>query len=802
MGADHTKAGRASAIRGAFQSHRMNPSHGLTKLGLGLARVEDLDYEAHTVTLRVLTGQQQKYPRTNVPLTFPGIGQRHFLGAMPEMGDYCIVGYINQESGSGTMSPIILSWMGPAAWMGHDWLPTQPYAPDEYDFNPKNASAVEGSYQRVRHKLRHMGPGNILLSSSQGSDLVLDESVLLTNRRCTEIQLRDQDQAIVMRSLQQHHACAGARINVGMVQRDATFLPSQIFNTGKYWEDTKQVDGENRPIPESALPPEPGTELGQLTPGAVFHRSDVASGLPDSNLVFPNPNIDPYQFLRRGLFINDRGFVVDEEQTFGDAIYGGKSIYRVSIDSGSDNRPLNATLGDQGRALTEHRIELTHTSDGVLPVTEQTDGFDAERLPGSASSQPDQVGANAPYIEQVLGSVVGNDPYTPEGRTSYGLPLKPVVFDEGGKAAPAFEIAVGSPLGEHAATLFKLTSPLPNAGPPTFWSVQKDGRVKFSIGGPAKENSVEGVLTSGLRISSKGHTSFESTQGFSVRTSRGRETDNHGIDLYSETGAVRIFGGGKSNAGRLGSQNPRVGGGEGDQPSVIIEGRGDIFIKSGRRLRLAAAQFDFGNSNQLTLSATSNVDISSGDKVRINSKTLDITVFGKTTETFSGPKDFLPTNLPIRTEQFIANPVTGHIGGPTDQYLMLFGDRIESILIGNHVTTVGVGTASYSVGVGVWTATAGTNLLSIDTVTGINGVSTVGNVTFSSVTGAVALTAAVAFKASSAGASVVSGLAQVTLGGPGKVGGIVSSSDLDPLTGLPLATYLMGSPGHTLSPPL
>lgn len=801
---DKDKSGKALRTRTAFQAHRINPSHGISRLGLGLARVVDLDYEAHMVTLMVLTGQQEQFPRSPIPLTFPGVGNRHFFGAMPEMGDLCVIGYTNQETSGGTSIPVILAWIGPGSWMGHDWLVTQPFSPEEFDFNPKNASAVEGAFHRTRHKLRHMEPGNILMSSSQGSDVVLDEGVLIANRRCNEIHLRDADQAIVMRSLQQFHATAGARINLGMVQRDATLLPVQLFNTSKNWADTKQIDAEGRSIPESQLPTLTGSELGQLTPADIFKRSDPTQGAPDSELVFANSNVDPYNFLKRGLFINDQGFVVDEDQTFADAVYGGKGIYRVSIDTGADGRPRNSVLGDVegGRALTELRFEVAHTSDGRLPVTDQTDGFDAERLPGSVSTAPDNVGANQPYVEMVLGSVVGNNPFTPVGRTLYGLPLRPVIFDEGGTTAPSFENAVGSNLGEHAATLFRVTSPLPDAGAPTFWSVQKDGRVKFSIGGPAGENSIEGALEGNIRVASKGHTRFESTQGFSVRTSRGRVTDNLGVDLFSETGAVRIFGGGKSNEGRLGSQAPRVGGGESDQPSVLIEGKGDVVIKSGRRLRLAAAGFDFGNSNQVAVSATSNVRISSGDGLDINSKVLKQTIFGKTDSTMSGPKDFLPTNLPIRTQQIIANPVTGHVGGPTDQYLMLFGDRVESILIGNHVMTIGAGSYSTIVGFGVWTASAGTNVLNIDPVAGVKGAAAVGGVTFAAAAGPVSLTSALAFSAVAGGRASMSGGAQVYLGAPGKIGGIVSSTDIDPLTGLPLGTFLMGSPGHVLGPPL
>ena len=51
----------------------------------------------------------------------------------------------------------------------------------------------------------------------------------------------------------------------------------------------------------------------------------------------------------------------------------------------------------------------------------------------------------------------------------------------------------------------------------------------------------------------------------------------------------------------------------------------------------------------------------------------------------------------------------------------------------------------------------------------------------------------------SAGPTTIRGAAVTLSATGGKVGGIVSSADLDPLTGLPLITFGMGSPTHLLS---
>lgn len=801
--AKETKLSLRQELKRKLSPSRMNPSHGFKKYSLGLAKVVEINEMEDFITLRILTGQQDEYQRAPVPNTYAAAGHRHMIGAIPEVGDVCFIGYQHQESSGGTPVPIILRWVSPSPWMGYDWNPSQPFSPEEFDFNSKNAAEVEGIFHRRRHKRKALYSGNVFLSSSQGSDILLDESVLITNRRANEIHLRDQDQSIVFRSLSQHHALGGARMYSGPVQRDARLLPSQMIKSNTIWDGGQQTDSAGDTLSEEDLPQNDLEEVGRISPANVFKR-DVGAQTPESGLNFSS-NIDPYFFLKKGLIIDEEGRAIDPDSSISDAEYGGKGIYRVSVDIGEDGFPLNAELGDSqnGRALSEIRYEVTHTTDGRLPVTEQTDGFDAERLPSSQGDVPDRLGQNQPFLEWVLGSVVGNDPYSEPGSQLYGLPLRATIFDSLNNSAPSIGSAIDSALGEHLAYLLRITPPVAGATKQSFIGLQKDGRLKASIGGPKNVDwSAEINSESGLIYNSGKHTRIQSTEGFSLQTSRGPEETNLGVDMFSENGAVRIYGGGKTNIGRLGNQTPRVGSGESDQPSVIIEGKGNVVIKSGRKLKLSAQNFDFGNSAQSSVSATSLVNIESGDKIRITSKTMDKTIFGKEVETFSGPKDFLPTNLPIRTEQFIANPVTGHVGGPTDEYRMLFGDRIENILIGNHVTTVAVGSATYQVVGGIWTAGAGTNRLAIDSITGMNALTTVGNITMTASTGAMALTSVLGTKITSAGLTNVSGVAGVVLGGPGKVGFIVSSSDLDPLTGLPLATFLMGSPGHTLGPPL
>lgn len=789
-----------------MHAQKQRSSSGPSSFNVNVGRVMTVDYENHTVTLKILTNTDQEFARAPVATTYAHAGPRTFCGHIPSVGEYCILGHVTQESDGRTTTPVILQWILPGTWVGHDWLTTQPFAPDEFSMDPRDSSFVAGEFQRVRHKLPHMRPGQFTATSAMGSDFFLHEDVYLANRRGNEIVLRDTDQALVTRAVQHFGSYGGTRVYSGMVQRDATFLPSQLFFDGVYWDGPQQFNtDENRPLTEDelrALGDLQPQDIGTFTPHRVFDRlqDDGTLGNRKSNL-FVQPNLDPYDFLKRGLFVTAEGQAFDDRVS-SDAVFGGKSMYRVSSVSSESGQPLNAFLGtgDQSRGFTEHRVELAHTWDGRLPVTEQTDGFDADRLPRSTPTNVDPLGrsSNAAYIENVMGTVCGNDPFSLSGRSRYGLPLTPIVFDPGtGGRNPTLEPAVGRPLGDQAATLFRLFPPLPNAGPPTFWSVTKDGRFFASIAGDVSAPySAEVAMRSGLRLGLGGVLRLELERGIELVSSNGDPLNNYGLNLGSDNGALRLFGGGNSTEGSISQRTAPTGGGEGDSPSVMIEGRNNVSVKATKRILHNAARVE-SKGQTITMRALAGVDMQGGDKISASSKTWDQTTTGKATYQFNGPKDNLPPNGAFRQTTFtgIALPLA-------DQYLVVQGDRLSQFLIGNDILNVTLGNIVRSIQAGFFTTLVGSNVMTLDSFTGLNQVVTAGNITQTAVAGGIFTSSSVNTTMRSTGPMVVSGTAGTILGGPGKVGGIVSSTDLDPLTGLPLATFAMGSPGHILGPPV
>ena len=796
-------------IRSAMgASSATNPSTNWAALAIGLARVKEVQYEELKCTLVILTGEADICEYTGVDITVPCGGKRHFFGALPERGDICYVGWGVRESAgtASAKSPIILGWAPAAPWMGHEWIPHQAMERGEGMDTPSDRAVTSGTFERSRFKMRHLAPGNVFASSSQGSDLVLDENVLLTNRRGNEIRLRDADQAIVLRSLQQFHAMAGARVYSGMVQREARLLPSTLFSDGIYWENSPQTLDDSTPRPVNLLGDDTFPR-GFLTPAQIFTRDP---GAPNSRFGLSrgtgvSARLDPFSFLQWGGYIDAQGYRTESNLPGGtsNTIYGGKALYRVGLrpDGRLDNAisPKSNTNVPPTEALTEYRVEVSHTSDGLLPVTEQTDGFDSERLPSAAPTDGNPMSlGKQPFIEMVYGSVVGNDPFSFIGRTLYGIPLRAQVLDASGNVSPGTLSALTSPLGEHAATLFRLVPPVPGPNGTTtasFTSFTKDGRFKAYIaGGPV---SAEVATAGDLALSVGGVLHLNLTGGVSINGASG--PGGVGLNLGSATGAVVISGGGAvdSNSAAQAVAPDAIGNAT---PSVIVDGTQGVAIRSDRNVNINATDsINLANTGAINVNAQNQVSIRSGQNVSLSAVTHSVIVSGSETVNYSGPENANPANGPTRRVTFSSLPATGNLGGTVDKYHMVYGNREEQFDLGSHSTRIGVGDLAYETLQGRWRMAAGANSFELDSLSGSSHTVAVGNHSTVVATGAFSATAqtdvtirAVTGNATVFGAQAVKLAspvgAAVTAGGPPAF--IVCGGDLDPLTGIPLATFI------------
>lgn len=735
-----------------------HPAKGWSSLSLCLARILEIHWEEMRCTIEVLAGQgDYTHPYSGVELLMPSMGNRHFMGGIPEIGDQCVVGwFVGDPSGSANAkTPAILAWWPSATYLGHDWIPTQDFAPKEGLDGEANQDRVANLYKRIRNKLRHYEPGNIGASSSQGSDMVLDASVTLSNRRSNELILRDQDQAIILRSLQQFHALSGARVYAGMVQRDARSLPKEMFSDGIKWDSSVQLDAEGNPY----YPFDPEFEQSEvgaykLDPHPLFSRGDEATLSGNSisgDRAFSGnipPDLDPYRFLYRAGLVSEDFY--DNTQ---DALtYGGKSVFRVGT-SFNDNAEV------EGEAFTEYRIEVNHTSDGVLPVTEQTDGFDSDRL-------PDELGAdkNTPFIEWVLGTPVGNDPFGTRSNL-YGKPLVPSLTPEIGTLISADS---DTAFADHSATLLRVTPIVPDLAD-SFATFTKGGKFKANISSP-EEDSLEVRAEGGASLNVNGTLNLRSNRA--VINNQSTEVVAQGAISLDARGAI--------------TGSPLVG--DGQEVSVNIRGSRRIALQSATSISFNAPVVDFSQAGEIRLNSTNQMSLTTGSGLELSGQRMKQTATGSLDLTVSGPPDFNATHGAVRKTKIVASPVTGHPAGASDEYTNAYGGRSETFVgPATNTRTVATGTETKTIVAGTDTTLVSGNSQITDP-TGIKITAPVGMVAITSGS-AISLTSnAVVVKGASA--VVISG-ASVVLGSPGTAfGSILCGSDIHPILGVPWQTLI------------
>lgn len=769
-------------------SRGSNPSRNWATLAISIGRIKEVLYEDLKCSILVLTGEEDIYEYSGVDIPLSGGGKRGIMLLMPERGDYCYVAWAARESAgnASARSPIIVGWVPSAAWMGHEWIPFSPMAVGEGLDTPRDRAVAAGSFDRARAKMRHMGPGEALISSSAGSDLVLDESVTLSNRRGNEIVLRDQDQAMVVRAIQEYRALSGIRSYSGQVSREARLLPSTMWGDGAGWENSPQTNGDGSPRSQFGTSTFPN---GFLTPGLMFRRNpgDTQSLFSVARATSISNYLDPFEFLSWGMYTDGSGYRSESTLPGGlsNTVYGGKVLYRVGVNGG--NAVANATdpNAPPDNGLTEYRVEVTHTSKGTLPVTEQTDGFDADRLPTSRPTEGNPLGlGDQPFIEWVLGSVVGNDPFTLTGRPLYGLPLK--VSDD-----YVLESAVGSSLVDHAATLMRVQSI--NGDVQSFTSFTKGGGFRALIGDTTSDSA---------RIKIAGDATIEVVGTLNLVTGGMNFNNGQGTTaIGGSTGSTVIRGGRSAPSGA--SLNGGSGISANQDPSVLINGDENVTIQAAQTVVVNAPEIDITNAGTINVGAQSVLTLRSGGRISEVCQTRDVIVSGAETTNYGGPSGGNPANGPSRTVVFSATPATGSVGGVTDLYRMVFGDRSEEwVLAGSTTTSLIAGNITYQTQVGFWAAYAGTNQATMDSVSGWSSTVAVGNYSTTIAAGSASITAQTGTIISSvAGPTTIQASTNVRLVSPvgPATGWIMCGSDADPLTGLPFSTFMLPR-GQRLDP--
>lgn len=197
---------------GDFRERAYNTEN--SSLYIRLAKVVRVDYESALVDVIYLDGFGGE---PKVPFAMTGAGNRYFMGSMPAFNDICLVGFIKA---GGMTDPIVIGFLpqGYKSALSYDLLGV-PEAFDEV-------------LKPIRPKMRKVYDGELFLSSHQGSDILIDKNILLSNSGLVDLMLKESDQSVHINSVGYFLNTTGVRISQGPIIRNDLLDDPEILSKG------------------------------------------------------------------------------------------------------------------------------------------------------------------------------------------------------------------------------------------------------------------------------------------------------------------------------------------------------------------------------------------------------------------------------------------------------------------------------------------------------------------------------------------------------------------------------------------
>jgi hypothetical protein len=626
-----------------------------------------VDTETMVCSVRLDTGEGERH---DVPLPASGGGgPRSWSGITPERGSKVILGW--KKYSNRAYSPYIVEFLTSGVHPARHYEPFSSVDPSEaeaaLDLFPDMEDDPNVNLGIVRLKLRKTYSGDYLASSSGGSDILLDRDFQASNRAGNEIRLRDSDQTFVVQSLNEFNNNSAGFYRRGLIKRSSfNILPdmfgrdnsSDVDNTGFFG------DGINKSIPINSPAYQKLFQLG------LINKEGVPNFITDPNEY--GWTGFPYSVLPDG---RRTSFITPGDHSF--------------------------SFSETDLCYVEDRSEIRHASDGIMSVTEEGDGVQIDKSNESV------------YIEDVKGTVVGNDPYSDEGRKLYKQILRMRVFDDHEQSSPStgpklepIDLVQNHTQSDSIALsrLFRMRSP--SCTNEFAYGITKEGRFMAHIPkgrdgtqenkGKSVDLNIEGLLKAIIGKDENSGASADIRMQGGLILHIGRLPDGSSIDL-NLGGKIKTSYKGNDDAGL--ARETVVGGSESKTISASkLEMIGGNDIHS------------VGGSHSIEATSISHNAGPGGLKRKVAGD-FTSTVLGKTNMQFGLLGDI--TKAFGFTEKILAgiDSKTVLVGGISNT--VVAGNLTNSITTGNMSNTVGAGNMSNTVGAGSYSISVGTGSLSI-----------------------------------------------------------------------------------------
>jgi len=697
--------------------------------GIKVGLIVRVDEVFMTADVKVLTGGGDRY---EIDLTQGMAGPRSFWGGVPEVNSIVLLGY--RKVGRLTIA-MILGYLPVGNRSGLRFDPFTAYDPTE--MTPEESAEVLQRYgTTTRYKRLKIRPGQCGGMSADGAEFVLSRDVQMVNRAGDSFELRDADRTLVMQAIHKVESQSGVRTVAGPIRRSDMWLPWGITREGlttlkdeaaSYWgTDELQAAG-------------PG-----VSPGGPAKFADSTGKLQG--------------------WLNDSVNQPHATYTNGKQAYYPTTYPGVGVEDPD---------GAGAQVYVEHRTEISHLTDMVQDVLGDIDGFTVDR--------------HDPFIELVMGTLVGNDAFNSTiGQRNYGKILAPVLFED---------------FWQQTGKRLKLDAVNRSPTEPDLEVNTMAGAFLFRVRPPRKVNDNEFAVA----VSKQGKL-FVNVPGSSV------ERYPSGTKNVS---AEMSFGGGSKI--RMGMTAP-------EKLSLHLTTDGGLYFDlgadaQGNSLTVrhhGTVKFIHASTNDDNHTAM-NWEIQ-GDKWEAVQGTVNATVEGSDLRTVSGQAllraDRVTTNA-FSGYSLNAGEINTMVSGKS-QYNhalavlenIIAGGKVSTVLAGGRVTTTAAGAVAdnvlggaktVNVAAGAYTVSVGTGAVSLVTGAGAVAVSTgAGAMSLNAAAGAVSVVAGLALNIVAATLCAITA-PQILFGGPAAVLGVCrgipmmppGSPSLDWITGLPLQGSLV-----------
>lgn len=689
------------------------------KVGL-VTRVDEVNLKAD---LKVITGGGDRF---EIDLTQGMAGPRSFWGGVPEVGSLVIVGYrrIHKQ----LHDAVILGYLPTGNRSGLRFDPFSVADPSE--ISSDEAALYKNTFGATqRYKRLNLRPGDVGGMSASGSEFVMSKDVRIVNRAGDVLELRDADRTFITQTIHRVESDAGLKKISGPIRRGAAYLPPDILgkdgktlkstSDGYYGRDELQAAG-------------PG--VGSGTDAKFANTSGQLLDLFNDTTEFP-----PVTYSN------------------GRRVYYPPTAPGVSIED----------LDSIADAFVEDRLEMSHTSDLSQEVLEEIDGFTMDRRP--------------PYIERVMGTLVGNDLISTRGQRQYAKILKPRLF-------PDFL----------SRSLGKFTLEEINRQPtsPDLESVTAAGAFFFRIRPPRSVGENAFVAA----VSKQGKLFLNIPASVQEDYPSGSKGVSAELNL---AGALKAY---------IGASSP-------DRISAHLTLEGGIHLDVGRDAAGNAISMRFHSATKVSYEGNPNED-NLATSIEVNGTKLS-SIKGAEQKVIEGSKQTIVSGMyQQQADRLSLNATSGFSGNYGEWNQMVSGKTqlrhamqvLEDIALGGKITTILAGGLTQSVLAGAISTSALAGAISFNAPAGAFSV-VVGAGAMSLTTGAGAVTlstgaGAMSLTAGAGAMSLTSGLAmnltaglaisllapQILFGGPAAVLGVVrgvpamppGAPTLDYITGLPL----------------